>query len=262
MAAWAWPAAGVRRIAISGANPAFLAYAQHLDAGGYEPEVSAFFDHVAAGGGVAPRPLRRHHRPLRSRAIFTGAFRALLIRKGNHGPMRKSCLAVVLCAFAVLLAAPAAAQQVVTITANDCRRVVAHVASADVEYRPGVDVRGGKVAPADVGGGPPIRLPDEIAFDIKVDLRNFLGGPDADGRAASAAVTAADDPDNAALAAARTKAFTDAARIGETLGEPVIGRVRIKGFRVYFNDRLLGDMAEAELARKCREMLHRINRRN
>jgi len=56
--------------------------------------------------------------------------------------------------------------------------------------------------------------------------------------------------------------FTDAARIGETLGEPVIGRVRIKGFKVYFNDRLLGDMAEAELARKCREMLHRINGRN
>ena len=44
--------AGVRRIAINGANTAFLAYAQHLDAGGYEPEVSAFFDRVAAGGGV------------------------------------------------------------------------------------------------------------------------------------------------------------------------------------------------------------------
>ncbi len=43
---------GARRIAINGANTAFLAYAQHLDAGGYEPEVSAFFDHVVAGGGV------------------------------------------------------------------------------------------------------------------------------------------------------------------------------------------------------------------
>ncbi len=48
----AHPQAGVRRIAINGANTAFLAYAQHLDAGGYGPEVSAFFDHVAAGGGV------------------------------------------------------------------------------------------------------------------------------------------------------------------------------------------------------------------
>ena len=43
---------GARRIAINGANTAFLAYAQHLDAGGYEPAVSAFFDHVAAGGGA------------------------------------------------------------------------------------------------------------------------------------------------------------------------------------------------------------------
>ncbi len=42
----------MRRISINGANTAFLTYAQHLDAGGYEPEVSAFFDHVAAGGGV------------------------------------------------------------------------------------------------------------------------------------------------------------------------------------------------------------------
>ncbi len=291
--------------------------------------------------------------------------------------MRKSCCTAVLCAVAGLLAAPAAAGQVVTVTVHDCRRVVAHVASADVDYRPGVDVRGRKVAPADVGGGPPIILPDEIAFDITVELRNFLGGPEADSRAASAAVTAADeaaaaavtaesaavaaeaaaaaaqplsetaaaaaaaDPTNAALAAAaataaadaasvatpaaaaraaadaadaaviaedkaaaaqqaadsaaaagaaavtaagtdpakvtlknlgtaanttataagtgaadstaantaRTKAFTDAARIGENLGEPVIGRVRIKGTRVYFNDRLLGDRSEADLAR-------------
>ncbi len=43
---------GARRIAINGANTAFLAYAQHLDVGGYEPAVSAFLDHVAAGGGV------------------------------------------------------------------------------------------------------------------------------------------------------------------------------------------------------------------
>ena len=96
----------------------------------------------------------------------------MLIRKGNHGPMAKNWLAAVLCAFAGLLAAPAAAERVVTITANDCQRVVAHVAAADVEYRPGVDVRGRKVTPADLGGGAPIGLPDEIAFDIKLDLRN------------------------------------------------------------------------------------------
>ncbi|MCH6591286.1 MAG: hypothetical protein IH806_12425 [Proteobacteria bacterium] len=101
--------------------------------------------------------------------------------------MAKNWLVAVLCAFAGLLPAPAAAaaEYVVKVTAGDCRRVVAHVAAADVEYRPGVDVRGRKVAPADLGGGPPIKLPDEIAFDIKVDLRNFLGGPDADARAAN-----------------------------------------------------------------------------
>ncbi|MCH7693388.1 MAG: hypothetical protein IID50_08100 [Proteobacteria bacterium] len=81
--------------------------------------------------------------------------------------------------------------------------------------------------------------------------------------ASTAAATAGTGAaDSTAANSARTKAFTDAARIGETLGEPVIGRVRIKGSKVYFNDQPLGDVAEAELARKCREMLHRKNRRN
>ncbi len=145
--------------------------------------------------------------------------------------MRKSCLAVVLCVFAVLLWAPAAAQQVVTITANDCRRVVAHVAAADVEYRPGVDVRGGKVAPADVGGTPQVEIPGTIAFDLQLDLEELAGPP-------------------------------PPGPVGEVFGRPVLGHISIRGHKVYFNDRLLGDLAEAELARKCREMLQRINGRN
>ena len=125
--------------------------------------------------------------------------------------MAKNWSAAVLCAFAGLLPAAAAAGQVVTVTAGDCRRVVAHVAAADVEYRPGLDVRGRKVAPADLGGGPPIKLPDEIAFDIKVDLRNFLGGPAADARAASAAVTAADEAAAAAVTAETAAVAAEAA---------------------------------------------------
>ncbi len=145
--------------------------------------------------------------------------------------MAKNWSAAVLCAFAGLLPAAAAAEQVVTVTAGDCRRVVAHVAAADMEYRPGVDVRGRKVAPADLGGGPPIKLPDEIAFDLQLDLEELAGPP-------------------------------PPGPVGEVFGRPVLGHISIRGYKVYFNDRLLGDMAQAELARKCREMLREINGRN
>ena len=145
--------------------------------------------------------------------------------------MGKNWSAAVLCAFAGLLPALAAAEQVVTVKAADCRRVVAHVAAADTEYRPGVDVRGRKVAPADLGGTPQVEIPDTITFDLQLDLERLAGPP-------------------------------PPGPVGEVFGRPVLGRISIRGHQVYFNDRLLGNMAEAELARKCREMLHEINGRN
>ena len=147
--------------------------------------------------------------------------------------MAKNWLAAVLCAFAGLLpaAAAAAAEHVVTVTAGDCRRVVAHVAAADVEYRPGVDAHGRTVAPADPGGTPQVEIPGTITFDLQLDLEELAGPP-------------------------------PPGPVGEVFGWPVLGHISIRGHKVYFNDRLLGDLAEAELARKCREILHGTNRRN
>ena len=56
---------------------------------------------------------------------------------------------------AAIAAAPAWAEgpaplQTVTISRQDCARLVRHVPDADVAYQPGVDVRGRKVAPADL----------------------------------------------------------------------------------------------------------------
>ncbi len=153
------------------------------------------------------------------------------MRRRNHGPMRTSCCTAVLCAVAGVLPAPAAAAQVITVTVHDCRHVVAHVASPDVEYRPGVDVRGRKVAPADLGGTPQVEIPDTITFDLQLDLEELAGPP-------------------------------PPGPVGEVFGWPVLGHISIRGHKVYFNDRLLGDLAEAELARKCREILQRINGRN
>jgi hypothetical protein len=67
----------------------------------------------------------------------------------------------------------------VRMSAADCRRAVAYQPAPDVEYRPGVDVRGRKVAPADLSGQDQttarIRLPDIIAFDVKIDFAKYMG---------------------------------------------------------------------------------------
>jgi hypothetical protein len=81
--------------------------------------------------------------------------------------MRRLCLAVCLVA-----AAPAWAQQT-TITGVDCRKLVRHQPAPDVAYKPGVDVKGRKVAPADLNDAPQIKVPETITFDAAVDLRRF-----------------------------------------------------------------------------------------
>lgn len=81
---------------------------------------------------------------------------------------------------ALLCAAPAfvtpafADEHVVTqasVSLEDCQRLDAERARADVSYKPGVDVRGKPVAPAELEptlGA--IKLPDEIVIDFGLDL--------------------------------------------------------------------------------------------
>ncbi|MBT5841795.1 MAG: hypothetical protein HOH80_22545, partial [Rhodospirillaceae bacterium] len=101
---------------------------------------------------------------------------------------------------------------------KDCQRLVRHQARADVKYRPGIDVRGRKVAPADLHGGSPIKIPNVITFDVKFDIKNYLGKAEADAKAASAASIAADKAKSAATSAstAATSA-TAAATAAQTL---------------------------------------------
>lgn len=65
----------------------------------------------------------------------------------------------------------------VRITRDDCRRLAQHQPSADVAYQPGVDSRGRAVAPADLGGTPSFRMPDEISIAIGFDLQKRFGLP-------------------------------------------------------------------------------------
>lgn len=87
------------------------------------------------------------------------------------------------------------------ITKRDCKRLIRHQARADVAYKPGVDVRGNRVVPADASGGFTIPLPDVFEFNVTKDLTTYLGD-DEDKLAADKA---------AAIAAEKTVAATNAA---------------------------------------------------
>ena len=62
------------------------------------------------------------------------------------------------------------ADNTIVIDTAACRWAQRHVAAADVEYRPGVDVNGRPVAPADLPGSNNVALPKEIQIGITADI--------------------------------------------------------------------------------------------
>jgi hypothetical protein len=71
------------------------------------------------------------------------------------------------------MAVPALAQQA-TVTDAECRQLVESTASPDVNYKPGVDVRGRAVAPADLpSSSGQIQAPQNFTFDLNTSLTGF-----------------------------------------------------------------------------------------
>ncbi|MBM3558633.1 MAG: hypothetical protein FJX53_01800 [Alphaproteobacteria bacterium] len=82
------------------------------------------------------------------------------------------------CLFAVAFCTQAEAQQrTIVVGSDDCARLAQHKSTTDVTYRPGVEVRGQPVAPADLGGGSRIALPESFTIPITVDMAEKLGIP-------------------------------------------------------------------------------------
>ncbi len=104
-----------------------------------------------------------------------------------------------------------------------CTRLVAHVPGDDVAYRPGVDVRGRPVAPADLEGAPALALPESYRVRIEVDSNDRFGIP------------------------AKSGNYDADVAVGEAL-------VEADG-RVLFNGQPLGSEAAFDLGRRCRELL-------
>ncbi|MBT3400614.1 MAG: hypothetical protein HN420_11545 [Rhodospirillaceae bacterium] len=93
------------------------------------------------------------------------------------------------------------------------------MASSDVSYRPGVDVNGNAVAPADLNAQPQISVPDVISIPVTIDLATNLG---------------INTP---------------------FLARPTVGEVQItRDGRVSFNGQPIGDSTQHELAKRCQQV--------
>jgi len=127
-------------------------------------------------------------------------------------------LPVALILTAVGWVAPASAE--IAISRRDCERLVRHEPGPDVAYQPGVDVHGRPVAPADLGGGTQLELPDVIYIPIEIFLQDKYG-----------------IPANSVLFNARAQ----------------VGVVEVHGDKVYYEDQLLTDPESAALEAACRD---------
>ncbi len=115
------------------------------------------------------------------------------------------------------------------VSYDDCRRLTRFVPSGDAEYRPGVDVHGRPVAPADLDGGAgAVRLPSTFTFYLEFAPFETEEG---------------DDPPLGG------KDQLDQSTI-------ILGRVTVdeEGF-AFFEGQPLHDVEEARLYRLCREAL-------
>ncbi len=112
--------------------------------------------------------------------------------------------------------------ETIRVSKQACANVVRHTPAPDVAYKPGVDVYGRKVTPADLGSPSPIKVPDVISFDLKLNLPGLS---------------------------------PSAGSIGTSFGEPVLGKISIQGNQVYFNGQPLGGIGQSELIKKCRKAL-------
>jgi hypothetical protein len=120
--------------------------------------------------------------------------------------------------FSVLAwAAPAGAE--IAISRRDCERLVRHEPAPDIAYQPGVDVHGRPVAPADLGGGSQIELPDVIYIPIEVLVEGQYGIP-------------------------ANSVLYDATAL--------VGVISVSGNEVYFEDQPLTDPEIAALEEACR----------
>ncbi len=117
---------------------------------------------------------------------------------------------------------PGAGVDTVLVDGEACLALVRHQPDADVAFRPGLDVSGRQVVPAELAGATRIDIPETIRFPLTINLAPELG--DSLGGFA---------PDT----------------------QVALGEIAIRGSDVFFNGQRLVGQDEALLAEACRQSL-------
>lgn len=73
----------------------------------------------------------------------------------------------------LVFAFPVSAQ---TVVVEECKAITGHIPADDVNYKPGVDVSGKPVVPADLNAAPFV-VPDILMIPLSVDLARRLPDP-------------------------------------------------------------------------------------
>ena len=107
----------------------------------------------------------------------------------------------------------------VVVSSKACAEVVAHVPDAGVAYRPGVDVNGNPVAPADLPDSASPIAPDNFPIFLTLDLKRKFRVP-------------------------------DTARLFKL--QEVVGLIAVQGDQVFFNGQPIASGEASLLAAACR----------
>ncbi len=128
----------------------------------------------------------------------------------------------------------------VAVSAADCSKLVQHVPADDVTYKPGVDVHGKAVVPADLGGGTNITMPEQIDIQIGIDLADRLALRDAKQTGTTPGLPGTATP-------------TPVRKVLPYTGLAPIGVLTIKGNDAYWNGEPIAPQDEVKLAEACRK---------
>ena len=124
--------------------------------------------------------------------------------------------------------------ETITLVASDCQRLVRHIPADDVTYKPGVDVRGNSVAPADLSGGYSIGIPEDIHIEIGIDLADRLGLREN--------LCSGGNPNSPVVR-----------KVLPYEGKAALGLVTIKGNDVFWDGERIAPQDELILAEACRQ---------
>ena len=147
--------------------------------------------------------------------------------------------------------------QPLAISKQDCQAIATYHTPKGVNYQPGVDVNGNRVAPADVSGGFTYQLPDKVEFDIKINPINYGQRATLEQQIAGVQAKLAQNPNDTAsqqqlsslqgqLAAISGKYDNTTMSVGHVVVDTRTGEATLDG-------RPLGNSQEQYLADLCRK---------